>query len=82
MSLFNHTNYRHVKCVQHISRHVAVKEMVKEGIDPKDEKQKEKYDVIMGNYWKARHAGTHDVYAKYMKKIYELSPPIYNYIIS
>ena len=36
----------------------------------------------MGSYWKARHAGTYEVYAKYMKKIYELSPPIYNYILS
>ena len=48
----------------------------------KDEKQKEKVDLIMGNYWKARHAGTHEVYAKYMKKILELSSPIYDYILS
>ena len=78
---FPDITFKHVKCYQHISRHVA-KEMVKEGINPKDAKQKEKYDAIMGSYWKARHAGTYELYFKYMEQIYELSPPIYNYILS
>ena len=31
---FPDITFKHVKCYQHISRHVAVKEMVKEGINP------------------------------------------------
>ena len=79
---FPDITFKHVKCYQHTSGHIATKKMVKLGIDPKDEKQKEKYDAIMGNYWKARNEETHDAYFKYMKKIFELSPPIYDYILS